>query len=148
MGQYNGEKDSSVNNTSYQAYSRGNVISSAYVAYQESGATTFLMNMKDKKAENNMTSRSLDKNSVNAYYSAAVSQLGSDSESLDDKADAQDDLILQITNWRSSTSGVDWNEELSNMIMFQKGYSACSRCLTTMDEMLDKLINSTGMVGR
>ena len=148
MGQYNGEKDSSVNNTSYQAYSRGNVISSAYVAYQESGATTFLMNMKDKKAENNMTSRSLDTNSVNAYYSAAVSQLGSDSESLDDKADAQDDLILQITNWRSSTSGVDWNEELSNMIMFQKGYSACSRCLTTMDEMLDKLINSTGMVGR
>lgn len=148
MGQYNGEKDSSVNNTSYQAYSKGNVISSAYVAYQESGATTFLMNMKDKKAENNMTSRSLDTNSVNAYYSAAVSQLGSDSESLDDKADAQDDLILQITNWRSSTSGVDWNEELSNMIMFQKGYSACSRCLTTMDEMLDKLINSTGMVGR
>lgn len=148
MGQYNGEKDSSVNNTSYQAYSGGNVISSAYVAYQERGATTFLMNMQDKKAENNMTSRSLDTNSVNAYYSAAVSQLGSDSESLDDKADAQDDLILQITNWRSSTSGVDWNEELSNMIMFQKGYSACSRCLTTMDEMLDKLINSTGMVGR
>ena len=34
------------------------------------------------------------------------------------------------------------------MIMFQKGYSACSRCLATMDEMLDKLINSTGMVGR
>ena len=95
-----------------------------------------------------MTSRSLDKDSVNAYYSAMVSKLGSDSESLDDKADAQDNLITQITNWRSSTSGVDWNEELSNMIMFQQGYSACSRCLTTMDEMLDKLINSTGTVGR
>jgi flagellar hook-associated protein 1 FlgK len=34
------------------------------------------------------------------------------------------------------------------MIKFQQGYGACSRCLTTMDEMLDKLINSTGMVGR
>ena len=34
------------------------------------------------------------------------------------------------------------------MIMFQKGYTACSRVLTTMDEMLDRLINSTGMVGR
>lgn len=149
MGQYNGEKDSSVNNTSYQAYSGGNVISSAYVTYKETGATTAIMDMSDKKTGlNNMTSRSLNTSSVNAYYSAAVAQLGSDSESLDDKADAQDDLILQITNWRSSTSGVDWNEELSNMIMFQKGYSACSRCLTTMDEMLDKLINSTGMVGR
>ena len=60
----------------------------------------------------------------------------------------KDDLIQQITNWRSSTAGVDWNEELTNMIKFQTGYSACARCLTTMDEMLDKLINSTGMVGR
>ena len=126
-----------------------NVHSTANILY-EVGGTAVMDTTKDVTStlKNNMTSRSLDKDSVNAYYSAMVSKLGSDSESLDDKADAQDDLILQITNWRSSTSGVDWNEELSNMIMFQKGYSACSRCLTTMDEMLDKLINSTGMVGR
>lgn len=86
--------------------------------------------------------------SLNAYYNSMMSQLGSDSESVDNKADAQDDLISQIVSWRSSTSGVDWNEELTNMIMFQQGYSACSRCLTTMDEMLDKLISSTGTVGR
>lgn len=92
--------------------------------------------------------RAIDNISLNAYYNSMISQLGSDSESVDDKADAQDDLINQIVSWRSSTSGVDWNEELTNMIMFQQGYSACSRCLTTMDEMLDKLINSTGMVGR
>lgn len=92
--------------------------------------------------------RAIDNISLNAYYNSMMSQLGSDSESVDDKADAQDDLINQIVSWRSSTSGVDWNEELTNMIMFQQGYSACSRCLTTMDEMLDKLINSTGMVGR
>lgn len=94
------------------------------------------------------TERMIGTNSINAYYNAMMSQLGSDSESMDDKADAQDDLIEQITDWRSSTSGVDWNEELSNMIMFQQGYSACSRCLTTMDEMLDRLVNNTGEVGR
>lgn len=94
------------------------------------------------------SARSTDADSLNAYYHAVMSKLGSDSQSVDNKADAQDDLITQITNWRSSTSGVDWNEELTNMIKFQQGYSACSRCLTTMDEMLDKLVNSTGMVGR
>ena len=94
------------------------------------------------------SARSTDADSLNAYYNAVMSKLGSDSQSVDNKADAQDDLITQITNWRSSTSGVDWNEELTNMIKFQQGYSACSRCLTTMDEMLDKLVNSTGMVGR
>lgn len=129
---------------------QSNVHSTANILYQINGTDVVMDTTKDVTTalKNNMTSRSLDKDSVNAYYSAMVSKLGSDSESLDDKADAQDNLITQITNWRSSTSGVDWNEELSNMIMFQQGYSACSRCLTTMDEMLDKLINSTGTVGR
>ena len=95
-----------------------------------------------------MNSRSIYDVSLNAYYTSAMSHLGTDANSVDKKESAQDDLITQIVNWRSSTSGVDWNEELTNMIMFQKGYSACSRCLTTMDEMLDRLINSTGTVGR
>ena len=94
------------------------------------------------------TDRSIGKISLNSYYNSAMSQLGTDANSVDKKESAQDDLITQIVNWRSSTSGVDWNEELTNMITFQKGYSACSRCLTTMDEMLDRLINSTGVVGR
>ena len=95
-----------------------------------------------------MTNRAVGDVSLNAYYQSVMSQLGTDAASIDTKESAQDDLITQIVNWRSSTSGVDWNEELTNMIMFQKGYSACSRCLTTMDEMLDRLINSTGTVGR
>ena len=95
-----------------------------------------------------MNSRSINDISLNAYYQSVMSQLGTDAASIDTKESAQDDLITQIVNWRSSTSGVDWNEELTNMITFQKGYSACSRCLTTMDEMLDRLINSTGVVGR
>ena len=40
------------------------------------------------------------------------------------------------------------DEEMSDMIRFQKGYNASARMITTMDEMLDKLINSTGVVGR
>ena len=98
--------------------------------------------------EVDMTVRSIYDISVNAYYQSSMSQLGTDANSVDKKESAQTDLLTQIINWRSSTSGVDWNEELTNMIMFQKGYSACSRCLTTMDEMLDRLINSTGTVGR
>ncbi len=96
----------------------------------------------------NMNDRSINDISLNAYYQSVMSQLGTDANAIDKKESAQDDLITQIVSWRSSTSGVDWNEELTNMITFQKGYSACSRCLTTMDEMLDRLINSTGTVGR
>lgn len=49
---------------------------------------------------------------------------------------------------RQSISGVDENEETANMMMYQKAFTASSRILTAMDEMLDKLINSTGVVGR
>ena len=77
-----------------------------------------------------------------------MSKLGANAETVDKKLKQQDDLITQITQWRQSTAGVNWNEELTNMLKFQTGYGACSRVLTSMDEMLDKLINSTGTVGR
>ncbi len=85
---------------------------------------------------------------LNNFYGQSMSHLANESEAVDTKATEQDDIMTQIVSWRSSTSGVDWNEELTNMLMFQKGYSACARCLTTMDEMMDRLINNTGMVGR
>ncbi|MBP8599067.1 MAG: flagellar hook-associated protein FlgK [Selenomonas sp.] len=111
-------------------------------------AISTLFNMGQSNTPDTTTPRAIGEISINSYYSTMTSKLGSNSEDIDDKAKSQDDLITQIKNWRSSTSGVDWNEELTNMIKFQQGYSACSRCLTTMDEMLDKLVNSTGTVGR
>ncbi len=134
----NGTKDgtNAVNLSSLFNLEKDNVSTTADVYYNGS---TIPVDMKN---------RSIDDISLNAYYNSAMSKLGTDANSIDKKESAQDDLITQIVNWRSSTSGVDWNEELTNMITFQKGYSACSRCLTTMDEMLDRLINSTGVVGR
>ena len=86
--------------------------------------------------------------SINQYYNTVMSHLGADAENLDKKMKQQDDLMVQISQWRQSTAGVDWNEELTNMLKFQTGYGACSRVLTSMDEILDRLINSTGVVGR
>ena len=92
--------------------------------------------------------RAVSEISINQYYNGVMSKLGADAENLDKTLKQQEDLMTQIEQWRQSTSGVDWNEELTNMLKFQTGYGACSRVLTSMDEMLDKLINGTGMVGR
>lgn len=48
---------------------------------------------------------------------------------------------------RDSVSGVDLNDEAMNLMQFQKSYSAACRLMTTIDEMLDKLINGTGRAG-
>lgn len=86
--------------------------------------------------------------SINSFYQKSMSTLGIDAFSTDVNYDAMQSIMTQVANWRDSTSGVDWNEELTNMIKFQKGFASCSRCLNAMDECLDRLVNSTGVVGR
>ena len=86
--------------------------------------------------------------SLDTYYSSVIGGLGVQSQSAQKITKNQATLIGQIKNWRESVSGVSVDEEMTNMIRFQKGYSAAARMLTTMDEMFDTLIKSTGVVGR
>ena len=85
---------------------------------------------------------------LNAYYKSEMTKLGVAAQAMDTSVKEQALIMDQISNWRDSTSGVDWNEELSDMIKYQKGFGACSRCLSAMDECLDRLVNNTGAVGR
>ena len=86
--------------------------------------------------------------SLNAYYQKAMTQIGVEAQAIDTTILQHDVIMTQIENWRDSVSGVDWNEELTDMIKYQKGYQSCARCLTAMDECLDRLVNNTGVVGR
>jgi flagellar hook-associated protein 1 len=45
-------------------------------------------------------------------------------------------------------AGVNLDEEMTNMLLYQRAYQASARVITTMDEMLDTLVNRTGLVGR
>ena len=104
---------------------------------------------RDKTSpEVNGTDRLIGNGSLYSYYNTSMTTMGSDASNMNGRVKFQSGVMDQVENLRSSTNGVNWDEELSNMITFQQGYSACSRCLSAMDECLDKLINSTGTVGR
>lgn len=90
----------------------------------------------------------LGKSSLDTFYNSMIGTLGVQSQNATRLSENQTTLVNQIENWRQSISGVNIDEEMSNMIRFQKGYNAAARVLTSMDEMLDKLINGTGVVGR
>uniref|UniRef100_UPI003988CD11 flagellar basal body rod C-terminal domain-containing protein n=1 Tax=Conyzicola sp. TaxID=1969404 RepID=UPI003988CD11 len=47
-----------------------------------------------------------------------------------------------------SNASVDIDEENIHMVAFQTAYNAAARVMTSVDEMLDTLINRTGIVGR
>lgn len=51
-------------------------------------------------------------------------------------------------NRQLSNSSVDLDEENVNLLMLQHAYQGAARVMTAVDEMLDTLINRTGLVGR
>jgi flagellar hook-associated protein 1 len=82
------------------------------------------------------------------FYRSMVGELGVQSQEATRQATNQKVLVDQVDSNRQSVSGVSLDEEMANMIKFQHAYNAAARSLTTFDEMLDKVINSMGTVGR
>jgi flagellar hook-associated protein 1 FlgK len=56
-------------------------------------------------------------------------------------------LVSAVDDRRQSVAGVSLDEEMTNLMRFQRGYQASARTMTTMDEMIDTLVNRTGKVG-
>jgi flagellar hook-associated protein 1 len=78
-------------------------------------------------------------------YAGLVAKVGSDVQTAQDDQGTAKAVVGAIENQRQSVSGVSLDEEMTNLISFQRGYQASARTLTMMDEMLDTLINHTGM---
>ena len=90
----------------------------------------------------------LGHSSFDGFYNNLIGTLGTQSQNAQNQAANQQSLVDQTRKMGDAISGVNLDEELTAMIKYQKGYNGCARMLTAMDEMLDKLINSTGIVGR
>lgn len=55
-------------------------------------------------------------------------------------------VATQASNVRESVTGVNLDEEVMNLMRYQQSYNAASRLMTTMDSLIDKLINGTGVL--
>ena len=84
---------------------------------------------------------------VDGSYRAFVSKVGAEVKAADRQQTNSEALTNAVENRRQSVAGVSMDEEMSNLVRFQRGYQASARAMSTMDEMLDVLINRTGRVG-
>jgi flagellar hook-associated protein 1 FlgK len=91
---------------------------------------------------------SVTNGTVDDYFGSLVGQLGVQGQTATRQLNNQQSIVDQVDSRRQSVSGVSLDEEMSNMIKFQHAYAAASRFMTTYDQILDKLINGTGQVGR
>jgi flagellar hook-associated protein 1 FlgK len=85
---------------------------------------------------------------ADANYRAYIVGLGVDSQTTQQRADIQQQTTDQIDAARDGQSAVSVDEEMVNLVQFQHAYEASARVMTTIDQLLDTLINRTGMVGR
>ncbi|WP_026911638.1 flagellar hook-associated protein FlgK [Patulibacter minatonensis] len=81
------------------------------------------------------------------HYTALVGQVGSEVAQSITAEKTASSLATALQDRRESVSGVAIDEEMANLVRFQRGYQAAARTLSVMDEMLDQLINRTGRVG-
>lgn len=82
------------------------------------------------------------------FFRSIVGELGVEAQEATRQATNQAILVEQVESRRQAVSGVSLDEEMANMIKFQHAYNAAARVMTSFDEMLDKIINGMGIVGR
>ncbi len=79
------------------------------------------------------------------YFADAVTNIGLKGEQAERALATQGAIMADLRNARDAISGVNIDEELSDIIKFQHGYNAAAKFISTVDEMLDTIINRLGV---
>ena len=89
-----------------------------------------------------------DKDSPDTVWSAFVVTTGVKAKATLQSATVAEVARMTAEGLQLSQTAVDQDEESVNMLSFQRAYQGAARVMTAIDEMLDQLINRTGVVGR
>ena len=79
------------------------------------------------------------------YFADTVAEIGLMGEESEQALETQEQIMKDLRDMRASISGVNIDEEVSQMIKFQHGYQAAARFVTQIDRMLDTIINRMGV---
>ena len=78
------------------------------------------------------------------HFAEEVARIGLKGEEAARANETHARIGKDLRDTRSSLSGVNMDEELANMIKFQHGYAAAAKFCSTVDSMLDTIINRLG----
>ena len=86
-----------------------------------------------------------DEGAPEDFMKSLVAGMGIDAQQANRFSSSQVAIVKQIDNRRMSVSGVELNEEMTNMVRFQQSYNAAAKMINTMSEVYDTLINKLGV---
>ena len=94
------------------------------------------------------TEKSLFTGSFQEMFTNTGSMLALDVKSTTALLDNYVTIADEVANMRDNVSAVSLDEEGMNILHYQKSYNAAARLMTALDEALNTIINSMGIVGR
>ncbi|MGM7634576.1 flagellar hook-associated protein FlgK [Bacillus sp. Hm123] len=83
-----------------------------------------------------------------SFFEGTIGSLGVQARAANRQLKSSIASVMMIEGSRQSISSVSLDEEMTNLIKYQHAYNAAARNITVVDEMLDKVINGMGVVGR
>lgn len=92
-------------------------------------------------ASRNNTYGALNSSTIEGYLSVTVSQVGADVQNLESKLTSQSTLLTQVESQLNSVTGVNLDEELVNLIKYQRAYQASARIFSVCSDLLEELVN-------
>lgn len=78
---------------------------------------------------------------IEGYYKNSINKLGIQSQEAQRIVKNQETLLEGLVTRRTSVSGVSMDEEMVNLVQFQHAYQANAKMISTVDELLDVVIN-------
>jgi|BioPla2DNA2_1021312.scaffolds.fasta_scaffold05468_6 flagellar hook-associated protein 1 FlgK len=85
---------------------------------------------------------------LDSYYQSIIQEIGNGGAEATRISENQNMLVISADSQRQSIMGVSLDEEMSNMMKYQFGYSASARIMNILDEMIDTVVNRMGITGR
>jgi flagellar hook-associated protein 1 FlgK len=79
-----------------------------------------------------------------ATYRQMIADLGVTAQSAGRRVSIQDGVKQQVDDALAAQAGVNLDEEMTNMLAYQRAYEAAARVMSVIDSSLDTLINHMG----
>ncbi len=77
---------------------------------------------------------------VQGFYTGFTGEVGSRSQSAQRRLDAEEIVQRQLVNLREEASGVSIDEEMTNLIKYQRAFEASARIITTTDQLFETIL--------
>ncbi len=82
----------------------------------------------------------LNNQSFMDYYSTTLNSFGMEKVSSDNSVESSSAILQQLNNERTSYSGVSLDEEMTNVLRYQRSYDAAAKMIKVADEMIQTIL--------